>query len=246
MIIDAHAHMDVCDVRGWYDTPEVVIELMDRFGLDKAVVMGYRNAPETDNSALDYLVESCKKYPGRLIPLIRLNPRAGFKSIELLELAVEEHGIKGVKLHPASYNLPPFGGITVEILKKAAYYDIPVLFHCSDEMMTYPAQIGDAMDESPDTKVILAHMGGFFHKKDAIELMKRHPNAYTDTCEFPFSAGILRFIEELGPDRIFFGTDLPTDNPAVEIEKIKILNLGPEIEDKLFYKNIAGVLKLEV
>ena len=246
MIIDAHAHMDVCSVRGWYDTPERVIGIMDKYGFEKAVVMGYRNAPETDNSAMEYLVEGCKQYPDRLIPFLRLNPRAGHKAIELLEIAVEEHGVKGVKLHPASYNLPPFGGITVDILKKAAYYDIPVLFHCSDELMTYPIQIGDAMDQSPDTKVILAHMGGFFHKKDALELMQRHPNAYTDTCEFPFSDGILRFIDELGPDRIFFGTDLPTDNPALEIEKIKILKLGEEIEEKLFCNNIARVLKLEI
>ena len=246
MIIDAHAHMDECEIRGWYDTPERVIGFMDRFGIDKAVVSTYRNAPETDNAPMEYIVEGCKKYPDRLIPFLRLNPRAGKKAVALLEFAVEQHAVKGVKLHPASYNLPPFGGITVEIMKKAAYYDIPVLFHCADELMTYPIQIGDAMDESPDTKVILAHMGGFFHKKDAIELMKRCPNAYTDTCEFPFSAGIRAFIEELGPDRIFFGTDLPTDNPAFEIEKIRILGLGQEIEEKLFCRNIASLLKIQV
>lgn len=246
MIIDAHAHMDECPVRGWYDYPERVIGFMDRFGIDKAVVSTYRNAPETDNAALEYLVEGCAKYPDRLIPFLRLNPRAGNKAVELLEAAVENDGIKGVKLHPASYNLPPFGGITVEIMKTAAHYDIPVLFHCSDELMCYPLQIGDAMDESPETKVILAHMGGFFHKKDVIEIMKRSPNAYSDTCEFPFSAGIEAFIEQVGPDRLFFGTDIPTDNPAFEIEKIKMLKLGQEIEDKLFFKNIAQLLKIAV
>ena len=246
MIIDAHAHMDECPVRGWYDHPNRVIGLMDRFGIDKAVVSTYRNAPETDNSAMEYIIEGCKKYPDRLIPFLRLNPRAGHKAVALLEIAVEEHDIKGVKLHPASYNLPPFGDITVEIMKKAAYYDIPVLFHCADELMCYPLQIEGAMNRSPDTKVILAHMGGFFHKSDVIAVMKRNPNAYADTCEFPFSQGILKLIEEVGPDRLFFGTDLPTDNPDFEIEKIRALQLGPEIEDKLFCKNIAKLLKIKV
>jgi predicted TIM-barrel fold metal-dependent hydrolase len=238
--------MDECEIRGWYDTPERVIGFMDRFGIDMAVVSTYRNAPETDNSAAEYIIEGCKKYPSRFIPFLRLNPRAGKKAIQLLEMAVEQQRIKGVKLHPASYNLPPFGGITVEIMKKAAHYDIPVLFHCSDELMTFPLQIGEAMRESPYTTVIMAHMGGFFHHKDLIELMKRRPLAYTDTSEFPFSTGIREFIEKLGPDRILFGTDLPTDNPALEIEKIRMLNLGQEIEDKLFYKNAAHLLKIFV
>lgn len=246
MIIDAHAHMDECDVRGWYDYPERVLSFMDKAGIDMAVVSTYRNAPETDKSSMHYIIEGCAKYPDRLIPYLRLNPRAGKKAVEVLEEAVETYGVKGVKLHPASYNLPPFGGATVDIMKKAAYYDIPVLYHCSDELMCYPLQIEDAMNDSPDTKVILAHMGGFFHKKDAIEVLKRNPMAYMDTCEFPFSGGIEYAIEQLGPDRLFFGTDIPTDNPLFEIEKIKVLGLGKEIEDKIFYKNIAKLLNLSI
>lgn len=246
MIIDSHAHMDECDVRGWYDHPDRVISFMDQAGIDIAVVSTYRNTPETDLSALKYIAEGCWKYPDRLIPYLRLNPRAGKKAVETLELGIHEYGIKGVKLHPASYNLAPFVDATVDILKMASRYQMPVLFHCSDELMCYPLQIEAAMKKSPDSKVILAHMGGFFHKRDALEVCKRNPNAYMDTCEFPFSAGIEIAIKEIGAERLLFGTDLPTDNPVLEIEKIKKLKMGKEIEDKIFYKNIANLLRLEL
>lgn len=246
MIIDAHAHMDECDVRGWYDDPERVLKFMDMAGIDIAVVSTYRNTPETDLSALEYIAKGCQKYPDRLIPYLRLNPRAGKKALKALELGIHEYGIRGVKLHPASYNLAPFMDATVDILKMAARYQMPVLFHCSDELMCYPLQIEEAAKKSPDTTIILAHMGGFFHKRDALEVCKRNPQFYMDTCEFPFSKEIEKAVYEMGPERLLFGTDIPTDNPILEIEKIKMLKMGQEVEDLIFYKNIAKILNIDV
>lgn len=246
VVIDAHAHMDVCDVRGWYDDPDRVIGFMDRAGIDMAVVSTYRNTPETDLSALEYIAEGCRQYPERLIPFLRLNPRAGTKALDALELGIHEYGIKGVKLHPASYNLAPFMKATTDILKMAARYEMPVLFHCSDELMCYPLQLEEAIRECPDTTVILAHMGGFFHKRDALEVCKRNPNVYMDTCEFTFSKEIEKAVREIGAERLLFGTDIPTDNPVFEIEKVKRLGLGQENEDFIFYKNIARILKMDL
>lgn len=58
--------------------------------------------------------------------------------------------------------------------------------------------------------------------------------------------GNSKAVEELGPERVLFGTDMPTDNPLLEVEKIKHANLGKEAEDMIFYKNIARLLNLDV
>jgi len=247
VIIDAHAHIDESKIRGWVDPAERVIKFMDMANIDIAVVSTYRNAPTPeDESPLEYLIQETNKFPDRLIPFVRLNPRYGEATMRTLVHAVENMGYKGVKLHPASYNLYPGGQATVDLFRKAAEYDIPVLVHCADEIMCLPLQFAETLEQSPDTKVILAHMGGFFHKEDAIKVCKRFPNIYMDTCEFPFVDGIKRAVEELGPERILFGTDNPIDNPLFEIEKIKEANLGREAEEKIFFKNAAKLLKLEV
>lgn len=246
MLIDAHAHMDECPIRGYFDPPDKVVAIMDRCGIDKAVVSTYRNAPEADPRIVEYVAEGVAKYPNRLIPFIRLNPRYGDMAIEVLDRAVGEFGFQGVKLHPASYNLIPFGDATVNILKRAADYDIPVLVHCTDEMMCLPLQMEMAMERSPRTKVILAHVGGFYHTEDVIRVCERKENAYIDTSEIPNSQKIKTAVSRLGAERILFGTDIPTDNPELEIYKITAAELGKAAEEMIFFRNAAKLLKLDL
>jgi predicted TIM-barrel fold metal-dependent hydrolase len=246
MIIDSHAHMDEVLSLGWFDPPERVIGFLDRAGIDMAVVSTYCNLPGINNDALEYVYEGVKKFPDRLIPYVRLDPWYGEKTLAIIDKAVKDYNFKGVKLHPVHYTLHPYGADTVNIMKRAAEYDIPVLFHSSDEAMCLPLQIAEGVRQSPETKVILAHMGGFYHVEDAIRVCKEFPNVYLDTCENPFPYQIRTAVEELGADRVLFGTDIPTDNPFFEIEKIKCLNLSKEEEDLIFYKNIARLLNLKI
>ena len=246
MIIDAHAHMDEIESLGWMDPPERVIGIMDKAGIDKAVVSTYCNLPGINNDALEYVYNGVKKFPDRLIPYVRLDPWYGEKAISILDKAVREYNFRGVKFHPAHYTLHPFGADTVNILKRAAEYNIPVLFHCSDESMCLPLQIAEAAKQSSDTKIIMAHMGGFYHWEDAIRVCQKYKNVYLDTCESPFPYAIKEAVRVLGAEKVIFGTDIPTDNPFFEIEKIRCIGLSKEEEDMIFYKNIAGVLNLEV
>jgi predicted TIM-barrel fold metal-dependent hydrolase len=238
--------MDECPIRGYFDPPEKVVSIMDRSGIDVAVVSTYRNAPEADPRILEYVAEGVAKYPRRLIPFVRLNPRFGDLALEVMDRAVREFGFKGVKLHPASYNLIPFGDATVKIFKRAADYGIPVLLHCTDEMMCLPLQIEMAMERSPNTVVILAHAGGFLHTEDVARVCERKVNAYIDTSEIP-NAKKLKFVaDRIGPERLLFGTDIPTDNPAVEIHKVRAAGFDEKTLDMIFWKNAARLLDLRI
>lgn len=246
MIIDAHAHMDVFPARGWYDTPDKVIRYMDMAGIDMAVVSTYVNFPGPKKTAMEDLYNDCNQYPGRFIPYLRMNPRFVDETEAAIDLAVNKYGFKGIKLHPTSYAIHPFTEPTLKILRRAAHYDIPVLFHCSDENLTLPLQIAEAAEACPWTKMILAHMGGFHHFKDVLRVCKKYPNLYVDTCEFPFAKAIRTAALEIGSERILFGTDIPTDNPIFEIEKVKQAELDSDSEKNIFYRNIARLLKIQV
>lgn len=244
MIIDSHAHIDYVPSLGWDFSPERLIQIMDKAGIDKAVVSSISNLPGINPGILDYMKSAVDKYPDRLIPYVRLNPWYGSKAIDWMEKAINEYGFKGVKFHPVHYTLHPFANFTVDILKKAADLEVPVLFHCSDEAMSLPLQIGLAAEKALDTVIILAHMGGFFHNRDAINVAKRFPNVYLDTCEMPYPNIIKQAVEMLGAEKVLFGTDSPGDIALLEIEKVKMANLKPEEEEKVFWKNISKILKL--
>jgi predicted TIM-barrel fold metal-dependent hydrolase len=218
---------------------------MDRAGIDVAVVSTYRNAPEADPRILEYVAEGVARYPGRFIPFVRLNPRFGDMAVDVLDRAIRDFGFKGVKLHPSSYNLIPFGEATVKIFRRAADYGLPVLLHCTDEMMCLPLQIEMAMERSPETVVMLAHVGGFFHTEDVIRVCERKPNAYIDTSEIPNSKKLRQVVERIGPERLLFGTDIPTDNPELEIYKVHAAGLGEEAVEMILWKNAAKLLNVD-
>lgn len=244
-IIDMHAHVDVCEPLNWYDTGDKLIKLMDEAGIEKAVVSAYLNLPGPDNTCIDRLYKSIEPYIDRFMMFIRMDPWFGEEAIQFLENACKKYPIKGVKLHPAHYTLHPYGQLTIDLCKKAGELGLPVLFHCGDEMMCLPLQIGELAAACPETTIILAHMGGFAHNRDAIYVAKQNPNVYIDTSEVPLCKEIKWFVDELGADRILFGTDAPCCDPLVELKKVLLSGLTEEELEYVLYKNAVRIMKLE-
>ena len=244
-IIDMHAHIDVCEPLHWYDTGEKLASLMDEAGVDKAVVSAYLNMPGPDMTCLNRLYQSAKPFGNKFMIFLRLDPWFGEACIRFLEKAVKEYPIKGVKLHPAHYTLYPYGDLTVKLLRKAGDLGLPVLFHCGDEMMCLPLQIGEAAGMCPETTMILAHMGGYAHVKDAVRMAQKYKNIYIDTSEVPVVSSVRRVVKEVGADRVLFGSDAPCCDPMVEIEKVKLAGLSEEEEELVFYKNAVRLMGLE-
>lgn len=128
--------------------------------------MQVRNAPELNQRIVEYVADGVARFPDRLILFVRLTPRLGGEALKVLDRAVKTFSFKAVKLHPESYNLIPMGDATVNILKRAADYGIPVLIHCTDEVMCLPIQAEMVLERSPDTVVMLVHVDGFFHTEE--------------------------------------------------------------------------------
>jgi predicted TIM-barrel fold metal-dependent hydrolase len=165
MIIDSHTHVDRV---GWYDPPETIIGLMDEAGIEKSIIMTYRDAPDSEG-ALEYIAEAVQKYPDRLIGYARMNPRRGELSHRLFEKAMEEYGFKGLKLHPvgnlshpaspeATIILGHCGGYfhTKDALRVAERYPNIVL---ETSAMPYPRVIKEAVERVGASRVLYASDG---------------------------------------------------------------------------------------
>ncbi|MDY6846697.1 MAG: amidohydrolase family protein [Chloroflexota bacterium] len=246
MILDSHAHIDVVPSFGWFDTAEKLIGMMDEAGVSMAAVSGYYNLPGPNPESIQLIAEAVQKYPDRIIGYIRLDPWFEGKCLEQLDLAVKEYGIRGVKLHPAHYTLHPFGDQTVRLARRAGEYGIPMLFHSGDEMMCLPYQIDRLAAQAPETTIILAHTGGFFSNKAAIEVARRRENVYVDTCEIPLPRVVKQAVQELGAEKVLFGTDAPCCDIKVEIRKVELAGLSQEEERLVFFENYANLMGIEL
>jgi predicted TIM-barrel fold metal-dependent hydrolase len=241
-IIDSHTHVDEYEAFGWFDPPEVLVELLDEAGIDKAVVMTYADAPVLKPDALSYLHGACKKFPDRLIPYARINPHAG-NAAALLEEAIVDLKMKGLKIHQESVTAAAHHDSVVRLVKRAAEFDAPTLFHSGDEPLSLPQQFARLAEEAPEATIILAHMGGYHHTDDAIRVCERYDNLLVDTSACPYPHKIREAVERLGAHRVLFGSDGPGCNPGLELRKVMRLGLSEGEQRLLLHDNIASILE---
>jgi len=227
LILDSHTHVQKIPGHEWDSPPERLIPLLDQAGIHAAVIMGYGEASRDTPAYIEEMKEARDAYPGRLLPMARLLPCES--APELLKHLVREEGFLGLKLHPVGYRLLPDHPLVIDLLKMAGHLCVPTLFHCGDEEYSYPLQIERAARLCPKSKIILGHMGGYFHVNDAILVAKENPNIYLETSAMPYPHYIQDAVQAVGARRVLFGSDGPGCLPALELEKV--LKAGLKSED---------------
>ena len=242
MIIDSHTHVDEAPTFGWYDPPETIVRLLDEAGIDKAVVMTYRDAPGPEERVLEYVAEAVQRYPDRLIGYARMNPRYGDEAVALFDRAVRDYKMRGLKLHPVGYVMHPASEPTLALIRHAASLGVPTLFHCGDEEFTLPLQVAEAAAAVPEATIILGHMGGYFHVRDAIRVAKRYPNLVLETSAMPYPRMIKEAVQEVGAERVLFASDGPGCDPTIELEKLRRAGLSAADEALVLHGNIERLL----
>lgn len=237
MIIDSHTHVQ--RTPGFWDSPpERIISLIEKAGIDKAIIMPYSDFP----ALTEYVCDSVKKFPDKLIGYARLDPSLGEEACKLLEHYVVNCNIRGLKLHPVGNLVNPAASASIALINKAAQLKIPTLFHCGDEEFSLPMQIARAAKLCPEANIILGHMGGYFHVEDAIRAAEIYPNIYLETSAMPYPEKIKEAVERVGASRVIFASDGPGCPPDLELRKVSIASLNPEDEALVLAGNIIRLL----
>jgi predicted TIM-barrel fold metal-dependent hydrolase len=149
---------------------------------------------------------------------------------------VEQYGFVGIKLH--RHDAP----ITGEVCEVARHFGLPVLYD--------PVGVVSVAEllatQYPDVNFILPHLGSFADDWSAqlalIGHLERHRNIHTD------SAGVRRFdlleqaVRRAGAHKVLFGSDGPWLHPGVELEKIRLLNLGAGDEALVLGGNLLRLI----
>lgn len=98
----------------------------------------------------------------------------------------------------------------------------------------------------PDMAFVAAHPGERESVARHIERMRKYDNVYLDLS----GTGIFRFgcirylVDQVGADRILFGTDYPICNPDMYVHAVYGEHLGDRIEQAIFHDNAARLLHL--
>jgi predicted TIM-barrel fold metal-dependent hydrolase len=126
-IVDANAYVGNWPFRSLDASPAALVDRMDEKGVDRAVVSSldglfYRNCHEANRE----LSENVVGYEDRLIPFATINPTYAAWRKDLRE-AVEELGMRGVRLFPCYHDYDLDQSEVKALLDECADLDVPVM-----------------------------------------------------------------------------------------------------------------------
>lgn len=172
----------------------------------------------------------CKSHPGFYMWVI-LNPLED-ETFEQAEAYLKTDVCVGIKIHPGyhGYSMRDHGK---RIFDFAREHGAVVLTHPTDWDM-----IADLALEYPETKLIIAHLGG----KEHVEAMKKAPNIWTDTSGgASLNNNVVEYsVQEVGYDRILFGTD--TYACGAQRGRIEYARISDKAKEAIFSGNALRLL----
>lgn len=221
-------------------SPEDLLALEDAAGIDIAIVMP-RVQLKPDNR---WLVNALKGYEKRLIACCSVNPNFGSEAVEEFRVAITEWGMRGLKLMPPGFALSLSSPNLKPIMDLARELGQPVTIHTGNPP-GHPLQAAMLARRWPEVPVILDHMGYRDFGGDAVEAGLLCPNIYLGTTLVTVEPGTIRYaVQELGPERVVFGSNAPSAYPDLGIENIRRLKLGTEVEELILGENLRRIYGL--
>jgi len=241
-----------------YEGVEGVLTLMDRAGIDKAVVTSLNSVFYYDYEIGNREVgEVCKQHPDRFIPFAVINPNFYLWKDHLKE-CVERYGVKGIKFHADYHKFSLLAEETSEVMGEARKLKLPVYIQTSLlDMRHHPGycfvlevptlEVAQAVERYSENTFIV---GGGKHFSSVVQqLLKYAPkseNFYvvTDGLGGPFD-GVGGLVKQIGSLRILFGTRTPilyAEALKLMVEQSKICD---EDKEKILGGNAAELLSLK-
>ncbi len=279
MIVDSHTHIfpppicqerdQYCTLDGWFSelysdmrarmaTAEDLIEVMDRDGVDRAVAFGFAWSDQgLCREHNDYLIECVSRYPGRLIGLAVVQPRAGRAAAKELQRCLEA-GLRGLgELFPdgQGFSLEDTA-LLAPLADLLQGWDWPLLTHTSEPLghqykgkgQTLPQQIVTLAQAFPELRILCAHWGGGLPFYELMpEVRQALQNVYYDTAASPYLYRweIFSLAEQMvGADKILLGSDYPLIRPRTYLAHLEQLPLAEGTRAAILGENAARLWRL--
>jgi len=196
-----------------------LLQLMDEEGVDASVLCPISTKPSQTAGANRFAksIESERIWPLGTVHPAQADWEAALEGVRAL-------GMPGIKLHPESQEFYVNSPESIRIMRKCAALGLIILFHVGEDagypppVHCTPERLRRAIDASPDTVVIAAHMGGFRMWDDAPKYLA-DTGAYFDTAyvQHDMPADVcLDLIRLFGAERVLFGSDSPWSRPRTE------------------------------
>ena len=227
MIVESHSHinLDLPGVEGRtfhaygrdIEGLEEYLRSYEQNGVDACWVFGNRTFRDpavccAENEALSGLRE---QYADRLFPWGSVNPNWPEPELraEIARMATDLH-LHGIKLVPLLQGFTLSSAGMEVVAEEAIAHGLPVFLHDGSPEYCSAIQVAYFARSHPELRVVSGHGGLRELWPDLIPSAKELPNLWI-CLSGPTQWGIQRLYDELGPERLLFGSDGGLGHPAV-------------------------------
>ena len=248
MIIDAHVHLGHDHVFDHDISEELLLEFYDQYGIDGGLVQPALPRP---------YVEDTREIHDRIHRFVRQGRRRwwGMAAIEPhfrpadydaeAERCIRQLGFVGIKLTPIGHACHPSSRDGMHVFEVCRGLDVPLMIHTGNGIpFADPMAAAKALEAFPDVRVVLAHAGSVMFSRQAIYLARTFDNVYLEPS-WVGTDGVQAMLAELGSRKIMFSSDLVHQIP-VELAKYRSVIDDPEALERVLYRNVAEVYRLDV
>lgn len=269
MLLDINSyigHWPYRQLRG--NTLEAMLERMNRFGVDKAVVANINGIFYKDthpsNKELDTAIRSNKAFQDRFIPFATLNPILPWWKYSL-EVAQEEFGMQGIRLYPVYHEYEITDNRCIELVKAARDRGMPISIplRMIDVRQRSWLDVDSELDlnhiaslvrEVPDAQYIVLdtrNIQGRPTTEESVEILK-NADILFDTVRgsgVPVKGysgiSLNDLLKTYGPEKIAFGTETPFIDYCTPFIRIAVFEEADEKTKELIWSgNARRMLKI--
>lgn len=205
--------------------------------VDRAIVFALRYGDSAGIDSDDAItIEAVKKYPDKFVGFAAVDPRRA-DAMELLQDAVENGGLKGVKFGPIYNGVSLLDPRMEPVYKYCVKNNIPLTMHMGTTFAeNTPVELGRPIDvdtiaqRHPDLKMIMAHMAHPWCE-ECIVVARKRENVYCEVSALYYRPwqfwNTLILSQEYRiaeRDKIFWGTDFPFTTVRESIDGLRAIN----------------------
>jgi predicted TIM-barrel fold metal-dependent hydrolase len=248
-MIDMHMHVKGAGTEWSWDHNDRIIEAADALGIEQLVVSFpvVRGMPDYARvrQCNDAVIDCMRQYEGRIQGWCYVI--AGQKqSLDEIDRCLDA-GMVGIKL----YNQYKIWDPAVQpVLEKAIDEGLPVLEHAGHSttrlFRDQQPNISDAADFVraaclyPECMLIEAHIGGGGDWEWSIRQLREAPSVYLDTSGSIIDERMIEMcVEELGEERLLFGTDMTMEGG---VGKMLAADINKAQREKICFRNWENII----
>lgn len=226
---------------GELETADALIAEMDHCGIEQALVW-HRDARERGFAQGNARMAELKDHPRlhRSCTMMPYTSREGFTDEELFEY-IQMEDIRAVRAFPLTHCYLLDAISCGDLLALLTAYRVP-LFVSLTEFHDQWQGVYNLMRNFPHLTLVLTQTGCWGQDRYFRPLVRGFPRFFLSTNRFETAGQLKSFVNDLGFERLLFGSGLPFNNPGGYIMMVERADIPDEAKRAIAFDNLAYLL----